>query len=38
MIAHLRDKHNITKDNYTQHLDEHNEIRYRLVLRFFFKK
>ncbi|CAG8523096.1 4185_t:CDS:2, partial [Cetraspora pellucida] len=25
MIAHLRDKHNITKDNYTDHLDEHNE-------------
>ncbi|CAG8637674.1 15757_t:CDS:1 [Cetraspora pellucida] len=26
MIAHLRDKHNITKDNYTDHLDEHNEV------------
>ncbi|CAG8471974.1 11262_t:CDS:2 [Cetraspora pellucida] len=25
MISHLRDKHNITKDNYTDHLDEHNE-------------
>ena len=38
MIAHLRDKHNITKDNYTQYLDEQNEVRYRPVLRFFFKK
>ncbi|CAG8846440.1 39095_t:CDS:2, partial [Gigaspora margarita] len=25
MIAHLRDKHNIIKDNYTDFLDEHNE-------------
>ncbi|CAG8615438.1 6544_t:CDS:2, partial [Cetraspora pellucida] len=25
MIAHLRDKHNIIKDNYTDYLDEHNE-------------
>ena len=27
MIAHLRDKHNITKDNYTQYLDEYKEVR-----------
>ena len=27
MINHLRDKHNITKDNYTQYLDEHSEVR-----------
>ena len=27
MIAHLRDKHNITKDNYTRYLDEHSEVR-----------
>ena len=26
MIAHLRDKHDITKDNYTQYLDEHSEV------------
>ncbi|CAG8726749.1 2624_t:CDS:2, partial [Cetraspora pellucida] len=25
MIAHLHDKHNIIKDNYTDYLDEHNE-------------
>ncbi|CAG8519579.1 1268_t:CDS:2 [Cetraspora pellucida] len=27
MIAHLRDKHNIIKDNYTDYLDEHNELK-----------
>jgi len=27
MINHLRDKHNITKDNYTRYLDEHSEVR-----------
>ncbi|CAG8484464.1 526_t:CDS:1 [Cetraspora pellucida] len=26
MIAHLCDKHNIIKDNYTDFLDEHNEV------------
>ena len=26
MIAYLRDKHDITKDNYTQYLDEHSEV------------
>ena len=26
MIAHLRDKHDITKDNYAQYLDEHKEV------------
>jgi len=26
MIAHLRDKHGITKDNYAQYLDEHSEV------------
>ena len=26
MINHLRDKHNITKDNYTRYLDEHSEV------------
>ena len=26
MIAHLRDKHHITKNNYSQHLDEHREV------------
>ena len=26
MIAHLRDKHDITKDNYAQYLDEHREV------------
>ncbi|CAB4383308.1 unnamed protein product [Rhizophagus irregularis] len=25
LIAHLRDKHNITKDNYSEYLDEHEE-------------
>jgi hypothetical protein len=27
MISHLRDRHNITRDNYTQHLDERSEVR-----------
>jgi BED zinc finger len=26
MIAHLRDKHGINKDNYTEYLDEHQEV------------
>lgn len=26
LIAHLRDKHNITKDNYSEYLDEHEEV------------
>ena len=26
MIAHLRDKHDIIKDNYTQYLDEYSEV------------
>ena len=27
MINHLRDSHNITKENYTQHLDENGEVQ-----------
>jgi hypothetical protein len=27
MINYLRDSHNITKKNYTQHLDEHGEVQ-----------
>lgn len=28
MINHLRDIHNITKENHTQHLDEHDKVRF----------
>src|SRR5688572_24172927 len=28
MIAHLRDKHGIIKDNYTEYLNEHQEVQY----------
>ena len=27
MINHLREKHNVTRDNYKQYLDEHKEVR-----------
>jgi hypothetical protein len=26
LISHLRDKHHITKDNYLEYLDEHEEV------------
>lgn len=44
LIAHLRDKYNITKDNYSEYLDEHEEVFHFLIKscdyviqKFFYK-
>ena len=38
MLAHLRDKHSVTKDNYSQYLDEHKEVRLLLNLKIVIQQ
>jgi hypothetical protein len=36
MIAHLRDRHDITKDNYAQYLDEHREVMVKCIITIMY--